>query len=297
MHPGIKDLLKPELLNTVNGLELVARILVEGFISGSNRSQMIGLGQEFSQYRSYEPGDDLRLLDWKMYARSERYFTKLADIETNITVKLVMDVSHSMAYEEQGVSKLHYTRMLIAALTYLARKQGDAFGLYCINDTHIDVVHPRIEQQQFIRVLTTLIHSKAEGKWNRGENLESILQHHGKELFIFISDLYDEQGDILNFISLLKTKRNEVLVLHLLGKQERELEFEGSFTFEDLESGARIKADTATQQTMYRKQVTDWIGGLRNQLLERQIGYEVIAMEEPVENVLRNFLNNRKKLL
>src|SRR6187455_1183095 len=130
MDARIRELLKPEILNTVNGLELVARIIVEGFMSGSNQSQSIGSGQEFSQYRNYEPGDDLRQLDWKMYARSERYFIKQAEIETNITVKFMLDASNSMAYEEQGITKLQYAKVLTAALAYLARRQGDTFGLY-----------------------------------------------------------------------------------------------------------------------------------------------------------------------
>src|SRR5688572_32967777 len=103
MDARIKELLKPEILNTMNGLKLVARIIVEGYMSGSNKSQSIGIGQEFSQYRNYEPGDDLRQLDWKMYARSERYFIKQAEIETNITVKFMIDASRSMSYEENGL--------------------------------------------------------------------------------------------------------------------------------------------------------------------------------------------------
>src|ERR1044071_4580970 len=125
----INDLLKPELLNTVNGLELVARIIVEGFMSGSNRSQSIGIGYEFSQYRSYEPGDDLRLLDWKMYARSERYYIKQSEVETNITVKFILDASKSMEYREGGLNKLLFAKVMAAALAYLARKQSDTYGL------------------------------------------------------------------------------------------------------------------------------------------------------------------------
>src|SRR3954463_6666785 len=105
MDERIRELLKPEVLNTVNGLELVARIVVEGFMSGSNKSQSIGVGQEFSQYRNYQPGDDLRQLDWKMFARSERYYVKQSDIETNITVKFILDASLSMSYQEDGQSK------------------------------------------------------------------------------------------------------------------------------------------------------------------------------------------------
>src|SRR3954467_11664970 len=140
VNAQIKELLKPETLNTVNGLELVARIIVEGFMSGSNKSQSVGAGQEFSQYRSYQPGDDLRQLDWKMFARSERYYIKQAEIETNITVKFMLDASQSMAYTEEGISKLQYAKIMTAALAYLARKQSDTFGLYAVNDKYIKVV-------------------------------------------------------------------------------------------------------------------------------------------------------------
>src|SRR6187549_2340961 len=124
MDARIRELLKPSLLNSINGLELIARVIVEGFMSGSNKSQSVGAGQEFSQYRSYQPGDDLRQLDWKMFARSERYYIKEAEIETNITVKFMLDASRSMAYEEEGVSKFQYAKVMIAALAYLTRKQS-----------------------------------------------------------------------------------------------------------------------------------------------------------------------------
>ena len=137
-------------------MELIARILVEGFMSGSNRSQTIGAGQEFSQYRNYEPGDDLRQLDWKMYARSERYYIKQSEIETNITVKFMIDASHSMAYEENHISKLMYAKVMTAALAYLAKKQSDTFGLFTVNEKNITMVHPRFEQQQFMRFINEL---------------------------------------------------------------------------------------------------------------------------------------------
>src|SRR6478735_11975619 len=183
MNPEIKDLLKPEILNTMSGLELVARIIVEGFMSGSNKSQSIGAGQEFSQYKNYHPGDDLRQLDWKMFARSERYYIKQAEIETNITVKFMLDASESMSYTENGMSKLQYAKIMTAALAYLARKQSDTFGLFAVNDKNIKVVQPRFEQQQFIRFLTELVILKSEGTWKKG-GVEQLFDHHGKEMII-----------------------------------------------------------------------------------------------------------------
>lgn len=297
MNAQIKELLKPETLNTVNGLELVARIIVEGFMSGSNKSQSVGAGQEFSQYRSYQPGDDLRQLDWKMFARSERYYIKQSEIETNITVKFMLDASHSMAYAEEGPSKFQYAKVMIAALAYLARKQSDTFGLYVVNDQNISTIEPRFETQQFMRFLNQLIEVKSESTWKKGNGLDHIYDHHGKELIIFITDLYDDEQDLQKFITRLKTPRNEVIVFHLVGKKELDLAYEGSFTFEDLESGQRIKVDTRTQQVDYTALINSWIAASRNWMLEKQINYQLTNMDEPVEKMLRNFLTIRKKLL
>ena len=297
MDAAIRELLKPEILNTVDGLELVARIIVEGFMSGSNKSQSVGAGQEFSQYRSYQPGDDLRQLDWKMFARSERYYIKQAEIETNITVKFMLDASESMSYSEGGMSKLQYAKLMTASLAYLARKQSDTFGLFTVNNKMIKTVQPRFEQQQFIRFLNELVTLKSEGTWKKGPGLEQLFDHRGKELIVFITDLYDDSEDIQNFITRLKTPRNEVLVFHLIGRHEADLDFEGSFTFEELETGARTKVDTASQQKEYANRLRNWLQYSRTWMLEKQISYYLVYFDEPIEKVLWNLLTVRKKLL
>ncbi|HYC86304.1 MAG TPA: DUF58 domain-containing protein, partial [Chryseosolibacter sp.] len=293
MDRRLKELLRPEVINTMDGLELVARIIVEGFMSGSNKSQSVGVGQEFSQYRNYEPGDDLRQLDWKMYARSERYFVKQADIETNITVKFLIDASRSMTYAEEGLAKFDYAKVLTAALAYLARKQGDTFALYTINNEGVSAVHPRFEQQQFMRFLHTLAASQASGSW-RKTDVEQLFIHHGKELLVFMSDMYDDAGDLFQFIGRLKTPRNEVIVFHLIGHMEMALDRAGSFTFKDLESGETLRVDTAAQQKEYTERVKQWIAKIRNVLLEKNISYYTIAMDENPGQMLRDFLRSRK---
>lgn len=295
MDARIRELLKPEVLNTVNGLELIARIVVEGFMSGSNISQSIGSGQEFSQYRNYEPGDDLRQLDWKMYARSERYYIKQAEIETNITVKFMIDASHSMAYEEDGIAKLQFARVMAATLAYLARKQGDTYGLFVVNDRQLTAVQPRFEQQQFMRFLHALVEARPESGW-KTRGIDQLFDHHGKEMIVFISDLYDEDGDLLQFMSRLKTNRNEVIVFHLMGGKELTLGWEGSYSFKDLESGTTIKVDTRQQKEEYLKRIDTWTNTLRYNLLEKSIHYHLVSMTGPIEETLRNFLKARKNL-
>ena len=265
-------------------------------MTGSNQSKSIGSGQEFSQYRNYEPGDDLRQLDWKIYARSERYFVKQAEIETNITVKFVLDASRSMAYQENNISKLLYAKFISAALAYLARKQGDRYGLYTVNNENISIVRPRYEQQQFMRFLHELVVAKAESKWTSG-GIDRLLDHQGKELIVFITDLYDEKGDLLHFINKLKTSRNEVIIFHIMGAHEMTLDHAGAFTFKDLESGETAKVDTVLQQNRYTQKVHQWIADTRLALLEKNITYHLIQMDGNIEQVLRDFLKRRKQLM
>jgi uncharacterized protein (DUF58 family) len=296
MNAQIRDLLKPEILNSISGLELIARIIVEGFMSGSNKSQAIGTGQEFSQYRSYEPGDDLRQLDWKMYARAERYFIKQADIETNITVKFMLDASNSMAYAEKNISKLQYAKVLTAALAYLARKQSDTFGLFSVNNKQIHAVLPRFEQQQFIRFLNELILVKSESSWRKSNDIEYLFDRRGKEMIIFFTDLYDEQNDLLNFISRLKTSRNEVIVFHIMGDLEMQLDYKGSYSFQDLETKDVRQVDTIEQKQAYIQRVDEWIKKSRLWMYERQITYHLTRLSDPFEKSLRDFLKVRKSL-
>lgn len=297
MNAPIKELLTPEILNTVSGMELIARVIVEGFMSGSNKSQSIGAGQEFSQYRSYEPGDDIRQLDWKIYARSERYYIKQADIEANITVKFMIDASSSMSYADNKITKLQYAKILTAALGYLARKQSDTFGLFAINDKHLHVIQPRFEQRQFIRFINELIKVKASGNWGKATDIEHLFHHHGKEMIIFMTDLYDEGMDLLNFISRLKTPRNEVIVFHIMGTREIDLDFDGSFTFQDLETTAAVRVDTALVRNQYTKRVADWMSKSRLWMFEKQINYQLVRLSDSFEKSLRDFLTVRKTIV
>jgi uncharacterized protein (DUF58 family) len=201
-----------------------------------------------------------------------------------------------MAYEEDGLSKLQYAKVMSAALGYLARKQSDTIGLFTVNDQKITTVQPRFEQQQFIRFLNELVHLKSEGNWSH-VGLEQLFDHHGKEMIVFITDLYDSEEDIQQFITRLKTPRNEVIVFHLIGRHEVAFDFNGSFTFEDLESGVRTKVDTVIQQKDYSKKLTAWLQDSRIWMLEKQINYQLVYLNDSVDIVLRNFLNTRKSLM
>lgn len=284
--------LKPDLLQTVEGLELIARIVVEGFMTGASKSQTLGIGQTFHQYRSYEQGDDPRLLDWKMFARSEKFFVRLAEVETNLTIKFIVDTSRSMAYEEAGLQKFDLTKIMIAAFAYLAQKQRDAFGVYLINKEKVVSVPPRFEHQQFVRCLHALNNTIPENTWPDNHDIKDLINHQKREMIVFFSDLYDTST--ISFIESIKLSLNEVVVFHILGEKELDLAFEGDLTFDDLESGQKVKVSPAAIRTAYVNKVNAWRDEVRGRLLNKGISYQEINMNTDISYLLRTYLQHRR---
>lgn len=298
MKQDYHQLLKPKIINTVSGLALIARVTVDGYLSGLNHSRRVGPGMEFSQYRGYEPGDDLRLLDWKMLARSGRYYIKQSEVETNIAVKFILDSSKSMSHEENGLSKMDYVRVLIASLAYLSQNQGDAIGLFALNDRHMHSLYPRVQKKHFNRLLLELINIKNEGKWPEDAMAtEKLHDRSHKELIFFITDMYENTSELTNIINRLKTARNEVVVLHIMGKNELEFDYKGTVIFEDLETGARIKVDAKEAKSAYLKSAEEMIKNTKDALLAKGVSYQLFRMDEHLGEALQLFLKKRNNLM
>jgi uncharacterized protein (DUF58 family) len=293
-----QQLLKPEIINTLSGLTLISKVTVQGFLAGLNHSKRLGAGMEFSQYRGYQPGDDMRLLDWKMLARSGRYYIKQSEIETHVRIKFIVDASHSMQHEEGGLSKMDYTRVLVASLAWLAQSQGDAIGLYALNDKQLHALQPKVDQKHFKRLLHQLIDIQPDGKWPQQTLTSQTLQgQHHKELIFFISDLYEETSELTQSISKLKTPRNEVVVLQLLGKDELEFNYKGDVTFEDLETGKQIEINTKQAQSYYKTNLQASLSRIKNNLLAEGVSYQLFQLGEPLAEALELLLKTRKNLL
>lgn len=298
MKQDYHQLLKPEIINSVSGLALIARVVVDGYLSGLNRSRRVGQGMEFSQYRGYEPGDDMRLLDWKMLARSGRYYIKQSEVETNIAVKFILDSSRSMLHQEDGLTKMDHVRVLVASLAYLAQSQGDAVGLFALNDRNLHSLYPKLQKQHFNRLLLELINIENEGKWpidpRAGEKLHD--RRH-KELIFFITDLYENASELTDHITRLKTPRNEVVVLHIMGKSELEFDYTGTLTFEDLETGSRMKVNAKEARLKYLESLEEMIEATKSTLLANGIGYHLFRLDDPIGETLQLLLKKRISLL
>jgi len=292
------DLLKPEIIKTVSGLALIARVIVDGYLSGVNHSRRVGPGMEFSQFRSYQHGDDLRLLDWKMLARSGRYYVKQSEIETNIAVKFILDSSNSMLHEENGLSKMDYVRVLVASIAYLSHNQGDAVGLFALNDKKLHSIYPKVQKQHFNRLLHELIQIDNQGKWPENE-MESRKLHDRthKELIFFITDMYENNHELTRFVKKLKTLKNEVVVLHVMGAKELNFDYKGNVTFEDLETGTKLKVNTIEAKKMYLQSLDSLIKNTKDFLLANNIGYHLFSLDEPMREALQLFLKKRNNLV
>ena len=292
------DLLKPEVVNTVSGLSLISHIVVEGYTSGLHRSKSVGPGMEFSQYRGYEPGDDLRLLDWKMLARSGRYYIKQSEVESHVTVKFIVDASASMEHEENGISKLEFARIMVACLSYLAQKQGDSVGLFALNEDDFVSIYPKADQKHFNRLLLELLKISTKGKWPDLSTASRRIHNRGeKELVFFLTDMYENVSELSDFVKNLKTAKNEVVVLQIMAGGEMDFDYKKSVTFEDLETGAKVKVDVNKAKVAYLKALEEKVNQTKEQLLSQGVHYHLFRMDNDLGDALQLFLKERIRLL
>ena len=298
MKQDYHDLLKPEVIKTVSGLALISRIIVDGYLSGLNHSRRVGQGMEFSQYRSYQSGDDLRLLDWKMLARSGRYYIKQSEVETNISIKFILDSSKSMLHSEDDLTKMDFVRVLVASLAYLAQNQGDAVGLFALNDQQLHSIFPRVQKQHFNRLLLELTKIENKGKWpeNRDDSRKLHDRTH-KELIFFITDMYEYDDELTQFIKRLKTLRNEVVVLHIIGEDELAFNYNGNITFEDLETGRKVKVNASESKKSYVNALNTMMKKTKDTLFANDINYHLFNIKDPIGEAIQLFLKKRSKLL
>jgi uncharacterized protein (DUF58 family) len=289
-----RELLQPHIINSVKGLAIIARVIIDGFMSGAHNSRKVGPGLEFSQYRGYQPGDDMRLLDWKMLARSGKYFIKESDVDTQVSVKFIIDASASMAYKEDNLSKIDYVRVLIASLGYLSHNQGDAVGLYILNNLQLKSLKPTLNKQHFNRFLQELINIELGGKFPDNRNdLQIIQQGRQKELLFFVTDMHEKQRELTHWVQQLKTSRNEVVVLHVLGERELTFSYSGAVVFEDLETKKRVKVNTKDTKQKYLDALQSDLKEIRSSFLNKDIGYDLFSIDSPIEEALQLFLKKR----
>ena len=288
--------LDPKVLMTIKDLQLLAKTVVDGFMSGFNKSKMKGPGLEFSQYRSYQPGDDLRWLDWKMYARSDRYYIRESETETSISVRFLIDASASMNHKDNGVKKIDYARFLAASLAYLANLQGDSVGLYTLANGNLYSMASKPDPQHLQRLFYQLDKIEPVGKFTNPIHYKELFTGSGrKELLVFITDMYQANDEITKLMDSLAALKHEIIVFHLMGQNELDFDFNGYGTLEDLETGQTIAINTEQSKKEYQETLEKYLTGIRMGLLGKRISYSMISTAQPLDEALRDFLIHRNK--
>jgi len=288
--------LKKENLQSVKDLLLLARLQVEGFLQSLHQSVYTGSGQEFSQYRAYQIGDDLRQLDWKMYARSNRFYVKEATQERNLNIHFLVDATASMKHQENDISKFDFLRFLIASLAYLANQQGDTISLSTIsNSQHTQHFLPKDAHKQLPYLLHQLLKIEATGKWGLSTPIK--LNPRQATLFILVSDFHEEAEEIQKSLHKLNLSKTEILLFHLLTDNELNFNYKATTLFEDLESKEKVPVNVQQYRPHYLEKVNAHLDMLKSLFQSKGMSYQIVNTNESLNNQLRLFLQRRKRLI
>ncbi len=287
--------LSPEVLAGISGLELVAKTVVDGFLAGLHRSPDFGFSQEFSEYRAYSEGDDLRHVDWNVFARTGRCYLKRYRGETNTRLTLLIDASASMAYASRRVPKLEYARFLAASLFYMAHRQRDAAGLIVFDDQVRDHLAPSTRHGQLPR----LLHALERIQTGARTDFQKPFLHFQQFLFrpgivAVISDFYQQPETIIRTVEPLRFRGNELILFHLLDPMEIHPHFPGPVLLVDMENGDAMDVAPEYARTEYRAKIQAHIADLRARARGAGIDYFVIDTGRPLDEALREYLALRE---
>lgn len=291
--------LDPKTILAIRNLELRARVVVEGFILGLHRSPYHGFSVEFSEYRQYTSGDDLRYLDWKLFGRTDRYYLKKFEDETNLRCYFLVDLSRSMAFASEtmgGKTKADYGITVAASLSYFLSKQGDAIGMLSFDDRIRDYMPARNRPGHLHQMMLALDKPPSGRETNLGAPLRRIAELVRKRgMIILVSDLLSPYEAFAEALTQLRAIGHEVVVFQVLDPAELDFKFNASSQFEDLESGATLYIDPEKVRAEYLANIAAHQEKIRGLCMARGITHQILRTDQPLELALFHFLNARKK--
>ncbi|MGE0862693.1 MAG: DUF58 domain-containing protein [Vicinamibacterales bacterium] len=291
--PGAR-FVDPAVLARIGNLEMVAKTVVDGLINGTHRSPFFGASVDFAEHRGYVAGDDIRRVDWRVYARTDKYYIKEFEADSNANFSVLLDVSKSMAFGEK-ISKLDYAKTLAACLTYLANQQRDRVGLVTFDEQIVDHVPPSAKHMDV--VLHTLDRARAEKPGHLVTPIKRLAEHFGRRgIIVVISDFYAEPEEIFDAVGLLRFRGNDVVLFHVLDPQEVDFSFAEPSSFEDLESGDQIPVVPAALADQYRALVAAHVEALTARASQQQIDYMLLNTSQPLDYGLFRFLSMRERM-
>jgi uncharacterized protein (DUF58 family) len=292
--PGAR-FVDPKVLARIGNLELLAKTVVDGFINGLHRSPYFGASVDFAEHRGYMPGDDIRRVDWKLYARTDRYYLKEYEADTNTNFSVILDISKSMTFASRGIAKLEYGKYLCACLAYFAQKQRDRIGCITFDSDIVDHIPPSAKHLD--RVLHTLDRAKPERPSNLKVPMQKMAEFFGRKgILVIVSDLYEPPEAVMDAIKPLRFRGNDIIVFHVLDPSEISFDFDDASSFQDLESGEQIPVVPSGMADEYRKLIQEHIAALSTRFSQNRVDYSLVNTATPLDYALFKYLSARQRL-
>lgn len=290
--------LQPEVVAKLANMELVARLVVEGFITGLHKSPYHGFSVEFAEHRQYMPGDEPKHIDWKIYGKTDRYYIKQFEEETNLKSYIILDASRSMAYASNGkISKLEYASYIAAALSYLMVQQRDAVGLTVYDEKVRTHMPPHATKSYLKAILKQLELTEGSSKTGTAASLHQIAERIKRRgLVIILSDLFDKPKEVATALKHFRHKKNEVIVMQVLDPLERSFAFGGDAVFKDMETSEEIMTQPWHLQKAYQEEMKKFLDYYKKECRENNIDYVLLDTSTPFDTALFQYLSKRQKL-
>lgn len=286
------NFLDPALLARIGDLALLARTVVEGFMHGMHRSPRKGFSIDFAQHRGYQPGDDLRRIDWKAFARTDKFFVKEYEADTNAGVIFALDASGSMDYGSKRVTKFEYGRMLIASLAWLSQRQGDRVGLMTFTDGIAEMIPPSTRHLQLM--LHTLAKTHPSGTGQLKPSLDSLAHLTPRSgIVVLVTDCYEDPEVLGRAVGTVRARGHDVILFHLIDPAERELPGGGAATYEDAESGTRIPLRPDAMRAKYRQLFDAHRAAIASRSVAAGVDYVAVETDQPLDHALYAYLDAR----
>ena len=290
--------LQPSVVAQLSNMELRARMVVEGFITGLHKSPYHGFSVEFTEHRPYMPGDEIKHIDWKAYGKTDRYFIKQFEEETNLKSYLILDASASMNYASGGnLKKIQYASYVAAALAYLMMEQRDAVGLTIYDEKIRLSMPPRATKPYLQQLLGNLERLEGGNKTGTAESLHSVAEQIKRRgLVIILSDLFDDPKKVKTAFKHFRHRGNEVIIMQVLDPMERSFAFGGDAVFRDMETKEELMTQPAHIEQAYRETLRSFISDYQKECRDNNIDYLLLDTETPFDRALFEYLNKRKRL-
>ncbi|MEW4487567.1 DUF58 domain-containing protein [Thalassoglobus sp. JC818] len=284
----------PEAISRISRLEIQARQVVEGFLSGQHRSPYFGQSIEFVQHREYVPGDDIRRVDWKVWSKTDKYYIKQYEEETNLRTSILVDASESMQFGSGDTTKFDYASTVAAALTYLLLRQQDAVSLSVFDEDIRTRTPSRSQQTHLGAILSVLAVQNPSQKTDMSRILRSVADEKSQRgMVVVISDLFVPPDDLFKGLRMLRKRGHDVLLFHILDDQELDFDFAGTTRFEGLEETGSLTCDPKSLREGYQSALQAFLEELRTRCARNVIDYQTIRTSEPIDAVLRHYMNHR----